>query len=617
MLKTKTPIIKLIFIMTIVIVVGGFSLIAAMTIVYSMPLNQANYIESLEILNREGARPDVLERNSGDWSNATGFEPGIVLTTDEIANVYRAGGVEGMSPLYNVVVMDAPEWGPYARYWHAHVAVLRMLLMAMDIKEMRFFFFIFQLLCICLIMMLIRNKKGIIPSLLVLTFYILNMPLSVSAFTDYSICMCGLLALSLYYLWQLNNSSNVCNRIGSLRFYTGFCIMGCFVCATDQLISGVMSWGLLATLVIFLYCEGQSNWVNLKTVVLSGLSWIYGYAGFWIFKIAFATIYLHEDIFADALGRTEAWTEGTDAYSPGRMISLITVYKHYTYKLFAGIIISWIVFLTIRMLFTKLTFDSRIPSLVLVAMGPLAWGFVLYEHIYYHHIMTYRQLSVTVIAILLALYCVTDGAVLKFGFLKSKLKQLSFLLSALLISFGLTSLMWETQDVTNSDVPGYYLQFDDNNPVMTMDVIPQFDRISEISMGISVASPEGTFLFRLFDGEKVIDEYEISAEQFSEYPWNTMQVDWKLKKGKMYKLLITANGVASGAGLNVLGGEYGTLADLCGLKSGSLIADTQPVACIRYQRHPLRRHYVFYSMSWFACIVVLGFSCLSMVKKND
>ena len=608
---------KTILIMSFLIVLGGFALISAMTIVYSLPLNQANYIESLEILNNEGARPDVLERNSGDWSNATGFEPGIVLTTDEIANVYRAGGVEGMSPLYNVVVMDAPEWGPYARYWHTHVAVIRMLLMAMDIKEMRFLFFIIQLLCICLIMMLVRDKKGFIPSLMVLTFYILNMPLSISAFTDYSVCMCVILALSLYVLWHLNKSDNSFKIIRSGRFYIWFCIMGCLVCSTDQLISGVMSWGILITLVIFLYCEKNSIKDNLKMVVLSALSWIYGYAGFWIFKIAFATIYLHEDIFADAIGRTEAWTEGTDAYSPGRLISLITVYKHYTYKLFAGIIILWIVFLTVRMLFAKLTFDSRIPSLFLVALGPLAWGFVLYEHIYYHHIMTYRQLSVTVVAILLSLYCVTDKERLKLVLLKNNLKMSAFLIVTVLISLVLTSFMSETQDLTNSDVPGYYLQFDCNNPVMTMDITPRFDRITELSMGISVASSEGKFIFRLVDGDNVLDEYEVLGEQFASYPWVSMPIDWKVKKGKLYKLIITAEGIAPGAGLYVLNSEYGTLKDVSNLWVGNLMAETQPVTRIRYSRHPLWRDYIFYSASWFACIMALAFTFLCMVKKND
>ncbi|MCR5604828.1 MAG: hypothetical protein K6G27_14160 [Lachnospiraceae bacterium] len=120
------------------------------------------------MLESEGDRPDVLERNTGDWSNAGGFEPGIVSTTNELANLYRAGGMDDKSPVYNAIVMDSITWGPYPRYWHYYAGIIRLLLLVFDIKEIRFVNYIFQMLTVLTIMWLVSERKGRISSLLFL-----------------------------------------------------------------------------------------------------------------------------------------------------------------------------------------------------------------------------------------------------------------------------------------------------------------------------------------------------------------------------------------------------------------------------------------------------------------
>lgn len=596
-------------------IVCGVLLTLLLILIYCIPLNNGNFAESVEILSSEGDRPDILERNSGEWENAGSFEPGILSTTNELANLYRAAGCDDRSPVYNAIAMDSPEWGPYPRYWHAYAGVMRILLLFLDIKEMRFAGFLFQMLIIIAIMQKISGRKGKTAALIFLTSYVLMMPLAVSMNTVYSLGLSGVLVWTLFIICMIEKKGD---KFTDSRFLLlSFCLMGCTVCALDQMITCIIAWALPAMVIIYLTGEKNTLLQNIRTVVLSGISWIIGYAGLWVFKIALATAYLGGDVLGEAIDRSSFWTEGGAENSPGRLFSLYTSYKHYTYKIFAIIIVLWIVWLSFRMLRTKLSTDVRIPALALIALGPVVWNLVLYEHVYWHHIMTYRQLSVSVVCLLYIMF-ISSGENAPVCDLTAVLRKVVFLCVVLGLSALLTSRIREQQDVYNADLPGMYMPFSEENPEMVMDIVPSYGRITEFSLGIDAVSEKGEYIFRLTRGGELVDEFIIPASEYYETSWKPLSVDWPLKKGVDYKLSITASGTEPGSGLYVLPDANGTVNDLTGLVVGGVPSPVQPITWIKYDRPPLRRDFVFYSFSFYMiiCAMFLVGSCIVIHGKD-
>ena len=598
--KKLIEVFKNLILLCLTVLLTGTILAVFLVAIYSIPLNSGNFEESVRILESEGDRPDILERNTGDWSNAGSFEPGILSTTNELANVYRAGGMDDKSPVYNAIVMDSLTWGPYPRYWHYYAGVLRIMLLVFDIKEIRFVNFLFQLLVVVAIMWLISDRKSRLAALLFLTVYVLMMPLAVSGNSVYSFGLNGtLFGTYLLLLMARKRGEDIFEK---RKIYIAFCLMGIMICALDQLITCITAWALPALLIIYMYGGSRKILQNLLTVVTTGISWIIGYAGSWLFKILIAGMYMKSDILAGAMNQTSVWTEGLEEYSPGRLFSLYTVYKHYTYKVFAIIIILWAVFLAVKLLLSKIKSDSRIPALMLVSLGPIVWNLVLYEHVFYHHIMTYRQLSVSIAGLLFIIY-VASGEKAAIGNPKGLMGKSLLFLSIVILGIILTFSIKETQDVYNADIPGTYISFDGGTDAVSMNINPSYKHISGINLGINSSSDNGYYKFELLENNNSVDLISVPASKYNENPWQTIETDWNLKKGNGYVLRISAIDTDPGSELYVLDTSIASPTDLSDLVIGGINVAYRPVFWITYLRNPMRIDFVFYTVTFYLIIL--------------
>ena len=598
--KKLIEVFKNLILLGLTVLLAGTLLMGSLVAIYCIPLNKGNFEESVRVLESEGDRPDVLERNTGEWSNAGSFEPGILSTTNELANVYRAGGMDDKSPAYNAIVMDSLTWGPYPRYWHYYAGILRVLFLVFDIKEIRFVNFLFQLLMVLAIMWLISDRKNRLAALLFLTVYVLMMPLAVSGNSVYSFGLDGTLFSTFLLLIIARKSGELLFEKRTL--YVAFCLMGVMICALDQLITCITAWALPALLIIYLYGENKKSLSNILTVVATGISWIIGYAGSWVFKILIAGMYMKSDVLAGAMNQTAVWTEGVEDYSPGRLFSLYTVYKHYTYKVFAIIIILWVICLSIKLLISKIKSDSRISALMLVSLGPIVWNLVLYEHVFYHHIMTYRQLSVSIVGLLFIIY-VASGEKTAVRKTEGLIGKLLCFLPSILLAIILTFCMKESQDVYNADIPGTYILFESGENTISMRIIPSYKYISKINLGINTASDKGFYKIELLENNTSVDVISVPASKYCEDSWQTIDADWDLKKGKDYELRISAIDTDSGSELYVLDSSIASPTDLSDLVIGGVKMPYRPIFWITYLRNPLRMDFILYTVTFYLIIL--------------
>ncbi|MCR5802440.1 MAG: hypothetical protein K6G57_08945, partial [Lachnospiraceae bacterium] len=167
--------------MTGMIILLSLVLVVLFSLVYSIPINEEHYNKSMDLVMEEGAADqglailyDILRRSYTNESRLTGHEfvPGTVSSRLDYYNLERAYGDKTKSALYNAISML-----DYPRYWHGHVAVLRLLLVFFDLTEIRFFSFIIQMLLVVFLLAEIKRVKGWIPALLFFTSYILIMPM--------------------------------------------------------------------------------------------------------------------------------------------------------------------------------------------------------------------------------------------------------------------------------------------------------------------------------------------------------------------------------------------------------------------------------------------------------
>lgn len=602
---------KTIISMLVIVLAMGSLVMGLIILAYCLPLNRANFIESKEVLLSEGARPDVLEQNKGDWSNAYGFEPGIVNTTNEIANLDRAGGTEGMSPVYNAIAMEAPDWGQYPRYWHGHCALMRVLLLAFDIKEMRFLFFLIHLILVFILSSIAFKEKGWIPALIIILQYILMMPLAVCAFFDFSVCYTVGLLLTLFsYLWI---KKDVSCRISNKSICLLFCLIGGIVDVVDKYSITMVTWTLPILIIVLFFGERRTTLDNAITVVVSGLGWIFGYAGLCIFKLSVATVYLKTNVLLDGWQEAGMWVEKTeDSFSPSRFLSIFLNYKHYTYKLFEIILLFWMLYALVMYVMRSFKNDPRtFPSLI-IAFGPLVYQFVMHNSVYHHHVFTYRMLSGTIVAVLFILYYSIgkENAV--------RPLKLAGITVLFVMCCGLTFFLREDYSFNNAGNTGHYLEFDEENPVMEMDFSPRYREVTEFSIGLDAPSENGYFDCTIYDGDKAVYNFSIMASDVIQDNWQVLKTDWRLEKDKSYKLAIRAIGTEKGSAIYVLDDPAYTLNDLRGLTSNGIPASSQPVTWVRYSGLYQTRHYIFYSMSWLSFIiaVICSFKCLSKEIKE-
>ena len=231
-------------------------------------------------------------------------------------------------------------------------------------------------------------------------------------------------------------------------------------------------------------------------------------------------------------------------------------------------------------------------------------------HVDYHHVFTYRMLSVSVIAVFYVLYCAAGK---QKGWERINIPAKAVVAVVLIaISFVLTFFLKEKYEFNNAGCANHMHLFSDSEAVVAADFNPAYDEITEFSIGLSASSDVGSFDFSIMDGDKAVYSFSIPASDVVDDSWQVLDVDWHLNHKKKYKLVIDASSTEAGSGLMVLDYPVDALPDLCGLEIAGTPAPTQPVTWIKYIGLYDKRHFIFYSLSWFAFFMAayVCFQCL-------
>ncbi len=293
----------------------------------------------------------------------------------------------------------------YVRYWHGYIVILRLLLVFIDIVEIRIVLQILLYMMLAFLMfMLFNNKKGFEACLILVGYFLLDLSTWVNNIQGMFVMLVSL-ATSIGIVTRKINNDN-------LPF--SLFVTGAIVSYLDFLTVPLVS--LLLPLIIHNIVRDEDD--SLQDIIIlfvkSAIAWAIGYIGFWAAKWVIADLLYGTNIVGlsieQILVRTglvrvgiEATTKTFGDFVSGALtFNLSYLDSIMTYIVLGiGVVIALVYGIRngIKVFFNK---DTLIYYLSIFAV--YAWYIVCANHSWQHYFFTYRLQLASVIALLLILY---------------------------------------------------------------------------------------------------------------------------------------------------------------------------------------------------------------------
>ena len=286
----------------------------------------------------------------------------------------------------------------YGRYWHGYLIVLKPMLTLFTLSDIRVFNMILQW-TLALVLMFLAYRKGGFQLVFPLGLALLSLnPLSTALSMQYS---------SIYLLTLVFGILQL--QFELYRKKSGWLIylwLGILTAFFDFLTYPPAAWAICLTIGI-LMMEGTQKQKMLHALA-SGAAWCFGYGGMWSGKWIIGTLITGQNILADATQsvqlRTGLQMEGIPESETVSCYADVLMRNLDAYRNVPALILVLALTLFAGYLLLRRGYRFRLDTtlvlpLLLIAVVPFAWYFVLKNHSGVHYWMTHRNLSATIIAL--------------------------------------------------------------------------------------------------------------------------------------------------------------------------------------------------------------------------
>lgn len=276
----------------------------------------------------------------------------------------------------------------YERYWHGYLVLLKPLLTIFTYQDLIYLNIILQSAMMALLLYMLRRRGLAYMQIPFLLLWAVGMQVVVMLSLDYAVC---------FYIYMI--SALLLLRFPKLRERYGlfFMAVGMLTAYMD-----LLTWPLstlMVPLMIFLQSENDS-WNRMKKIVSCSGAWGVGYIVQWASKWLTATLFLEDNVLADAVESLlfRSALEGEKTLTWGHVVMKnLSVFCNTPCLLLGGAA----AMLTGVLLYKYrggMQWGKMIPSLV-IGISPFLWYLVTRNHAYEHYWMTWRNLSITVFAV--------------------------------------------------------------------------------------------------------------------------------------------------------------------------------------------------------------------------
>lgn len=354
---------------------------------------------------------------TGNFTDSLMLEHAVYQSPDhtrweQMMFMYRGENAEGEGWAPGYALMDFLEGKTftkeveYGRYWHGYLVVLKPLLLLLDVGQIRMLTAITQLLLTGLILGLCfkRNEYYLGTAFLCsLPFlYFVSLPFSLSLSIVFTI-----MAVQMAVL--LRHQEAFAEKNGYRWF---FLFSGMAVAYFDFLTYPLVSLGI--PLAACLYLQRKTWKESLRNMIVYSAQWGIGYIGLWAMKWVAGDLFAGGHVIRDALGTFHSRTGNAGEFN--RLTGFVYVIKRNLSPyldpvfilLFAGIMI-WLMIRFVKAdKKRKEEGKAFAPNktgwiLMLVACYVPVWFFAAENHSYEHWMFTFKIVSVSAFAGLLAL----------------------------------------------------------------------------------------------------------------------------------------------------------------------------------------------------------------------
>ena len=573
------------------------------TLAYCIPVNQTNAQKSIDSLEGEGWYPSATQLKSSLDTYFHSYLPGVLDgATDGLMLEKATRQIEG-NPLWEAMNMEG-----YTYYWHGYVVILRVLLLFMDYEQFRFLNCILQLMMMFFVAHFIWEKKGQRYALALLTSYFLMMPMAMFLSLQFSWIFYIAMALSLLICYRHTWFTE--KRIPYI-----FVIAGMLTSFLDLLTYPLYTWAFPLLLLILLSEDGQKALNYVKTVVVSGLGWILGYAGMWFGKWALAGWIVHRNVIQEAWKEVLFRSGSEESLNLiARLEALYDNWKHYEYPLYTALLAIWLTWFIYKSLNgkTKIVRQEKNGADLLITLSSFVWYFVLANHTLGHHFFTYRIWGVAITGILF-LFC-GSIAICKDN-CSGRDRIYTFCKWGILciLAVMLTLTAREDVSVLNGNVEYQEIELPKGEQIEE-EFLPSFPRVKNFAMGIRTESVKGQCIIEIRDDEKTLYELNWKLAELADTEYVQVPVDWNFKRDSNYRIVIHLEENEGPVYLRFTKDNVNPMLELGVAKIGGDIISGQLTSGIVYSYRPLSKYtLLFLTISWLGLLTALSFEVEQIV----
>lgn len=578
-----------------------------LVLAFLIPVNEEQAGKSLDIILEEDSYPAIPVIGDLSGMSSQSFSPGVLdNSTDEIMlfTALDMGRADQGALVRSMNMYNGYMGREYPYYWHGYVAVLRPLLCILSYSDLRFVNGLLQLILIYVLVRKVRQKRGRIYGIMMFTSYVLLMPLALMFSLQYT---------WVFYIATLAALLLICKgdqAAGGQRYVLVFLVTGMLTSYFDLLTYPLFTWGFPLLWWLMTREPARKCGKAVLEVIVSGISWIFGYAVFWAGKWCLGTLILKQDIIRMAMDEIFLRAGVEEKLSMAERFGAAYInWKHYGYCVYALILLAWLAWGLVKLVRKGWHVDNNIFAYSLVGLSSVVWYCVLANHTTVHHFFTYRIYNVGILAFLAIWAGAFGAAEPECGFRRNAWKtELPVLL---LIGVGAVGGAFLARDdiwATNgyASYQGIMLSGQD---VLSQEFRPTFPRIKEFGICANPSAESGMIEITIWEGENAIGRESFSLKGWGEEAYHTIPVDWKFRRNGSYVLELrllendgTVEILATEGGESPLS-EYGIL------RLNGENMEGQLISGITYWHYPTSKRFLLYLAFTWAGVL----SCAALV----
>ncbi len=404
---------KLVLKEMLIVMIAAVAGVAALAATYFIPQDKMkdNAWESAILMHREGLGsfmwPTVKMTQLDGYTDGLMLNTSYTETDDGIRDILldtkvNVRDINPMESFFEVIALENKDYriGTYGRYWHGYQILWRPLLCFFNYGEIRQINMALQLALVFAFLYLLfftGEKSLIVPFF---GMYLFLTPLSLFSSMQFSPC---------FYLAMLASMVLVGFKkyLNDTRRNYLFLLTGILTAFFDLLTYPFVTLGV--PLITYLASDrecGESVKKSLKDIFFHTVSWCIGYVGMWGSKWVIASVLTDENVIKEAVDQV-MFRSGHFEKGRSYATTLWLNFDACNMKSIWVVLICLLICLLVRAVINyRRTGMKPLPgtaAILLVSLYPFLWYYLTMHHSSDNSYFTWRELSISVYGVLMAL----------------------------------------------------------------------------------------------------------------------------------------------------------------------------------------------------------------------